>query len=64
MIGEAGESIEYRYAWIVGGCVRACGLMLGAGMTDEQKNADAWDMEGRTESTIPSVAIVHIGGEK
>lgn len=41
-----------------------CGLMLGVGMPNEQKNADAWDMEGRTESTVPSVAIVYIGGEK
>ena len=29
-------------------------------MTDEQKNVDAWDMERRTESTVPSAAIVHI----
>ena len=36
-----------------------CGLMLCVGMTNEQKNADAWDMEGGTELMVPSVAMVH-----
>lgn len=41
--------------------VDVCRLMLGVGMTNEQKNADTWDMERKTESTVPPMAIVHIG---
>jgi len=38
-------------------CANRC---LVWGMTSEQKNVDAWDMERRTESTVPLVAIVHM----
>ena len=37
------------------------GSMLGVGMRSEPKNADAWEMGGRTELTVPSVVIVHVG---
>ena len=38
-------------------CANRC---LVWGIADEQKNVDAWDMERRTESAVPSAAIVHI----
>ena len=45
-------------------CANRC---LVWGITDEQKNVDTWDVERRTELTVPSAAIVHIekknGGE-
>ena len=41
-----------------------CGLMLCVGMANEQRNADEWDMERRTELTVPSAAMVQIGGEE
>jgi len=31
------------------------------GMRSEPKNADGWDMGGKTGLTVPSVTIVHIG---
>lgn len=40
--------------------VDVCRLMLGVGMTNEQKNADAWDIERKTELTVPLVAMVHV----
>ena len=41
-------------------CANRC---LVWGITDEQKHVDAWDMKRRTESAVPSAAIVHIEKE-
>lgn len=37
-------------------CEERCFVL---GMTNERENADAWDMERRTELMVLSVAIVH-----
>lgn len=64
MIGGARKGrIMYAKAVGIDMCgllMDVCGLMLGLGMANERKNADAWDAGRRTELTVPSVAIVHV----